>query len=304
MDQQPHRKQLVLIIDDQKTNLKILGDILRQDTDIMLAQSAEQGFRKAEAYQPDLILLDVLMPDISGFELIKKLKHNSQTSSIPVIFITALNDSSHEEQGLRLGACDYIYKPFHAAIVQARVRLHLQLARQRKMLEQLAHIDPLTGIANRRKYDQVLDQYWRSALRQHSTLSIVMLDIDHFKEYNDHYGHAAGDKVLHQIAHRLKDSLKRPNDFIARYGGEEFVLLLPESDDQGSRQLIEQCLQAVEDLQLPHDYSPVSNIVTLSAGGISCQPSLYQEPLDAIKQADAMLYQAKQCGKNRVRWLG
>lgn len=304
MDQQPHRKQLVLIIDDQKTNLKILGDILRQDTDIMLAQSAEQGFRKAEAYQPDLILLDVLMPDISGFELIKKLKHNSQTSSIPVIFITALNDSSHEEQGLRLGACDYIYKPFHAAIVQARVRLHLQLARQRKMLEQLAHIDPLTGIANRRKYDQVLDQYWRSALRQHSTLSIVMLDIDHFKEYNDHYGHAAGDKVLHQIAHRLKDSLKRPNDFIARYGGEEFVLLLPESDDQGSRQLIEQCLQAVEDLQLPHDYSPVSNIVTLSAGGISCQPSQYQEPLDAIKQADAMLYQAKQSGKNRVRWLG
>lgn len=304
MDQQPQRKQLVLIIDDQKTNLKILGDILRQDTDIMLAQSAEQGFRKAEAYQPDLILLDVLMPDISGFELIKKLKHNSQTSSIPVIFITALNDSSHEEQGLRLGACDYIYKPFHAAIVQARVRLHLQLARQRKMLEQLAHIDPLTGIANRRKYDQVLDLYWRTALRQHSTLSIVMLDIDHFKEYNDHYGHAAGDKVLHQIAHRLKDSLKRPNDFIARYGGEEFVLLLPESDDQGSRQLIEQCLQAVEDLQLPHDYSPVSNIVTLSAGGLSCQPSQNQEPLDAIKQADAMLYQAKQCGKNRVRWLG
>ncbi|MEE2001438.1 diguanylate cyclase [Alkalimonas sp. MEB108] len=302
MSQAATCRQRVLIIDDQKTNLKILGDILRQDVDVILAQSAEQGLRKAIDYHPDLILLDVLMPDISGFELIKTLKHQSQTSSIPVIFITALNDSSHEEQGLHLGACDYIYKPFHTAIVQARVRLHLQLARQRRMLEQLAHIDPLTGIANRRKYAQVLDLFWRSAVRQQSPLSIVMLDIDHFKEYNDHYGHAAGDKILHQVANTLKESLKRPNDFIARYGGEEFVILLPESSEEGSRQLIEQSLQQVTDLQIRHDYSPVSDIITLSAGGVSCMPAKEQPLEAAIKPADDMLYQAKQQGKNRLCW--
>lgn len=295
-------RQQVLIIDDQKTNLKILGDILRQDVDVTLAQSAEQGLRKAIEFQPDLILLDVLMPDINGFELIKSLKHHAHTSSIPVIFITALSDTNHEEQGLRLGACDYIYKPFHATIVQARVRLHLQLSRQRKLLEQLAHIDPLTGIANRRKYDQVLEQLWRSATRQHSHLSLVMLDIDHFKEFNDHYGHAAGDKVLHQVATHLKQTLRRPNDFIARYGGEEFVILLPDSDEEGSRQLIEHCLSSIEQLQLEHGYSPISDYITLSAGGISCAATQAEDPNDVLKRADDMLYKAKQSGKNQLMW--
>jgi diguanylate cyclase (GGDEF)-like protein len=295
-------RQQVLIIDDQKTNLKILGDILRQDVDVTLAQSGEQGLRKAIEYQPDLILLDVLMPDIDGFELIKSLKHHAQTSSIPVIFITALSDTNHEEQGLRLGACDYIYKPFHATIVQARVRLHLQLARQRKLLEQLAHIDPLTGIANRRKYNLVLEQLWRTAIRQRSHLSLVMLDIDHFKEFNDHYGHAAGDKVLHQVATTLKQTLRRPNDFIARYGGEEFVILLPDSDEAGSRQLIEHCLSGIEQLKLEHGYSPISDYITLSAGGVCWPVSQGKDPGDVLKCADDMLYQAKQQGKNQLIW--
>ncbi|MDP4528923.1 diguanylate cyclase [Alkalimonas delamerensis] len=302
MESGVNHRQRVLIIDDQKTNLKILADILRQDVDVTLAHSAEQGLRKATEYLPDLILLDVMMPGISGFELIKRLKHHSLTSAIPVIFITALNDSSHEEQGLRLGACDYIYKPFHAAIVQARVRLHLQLTRQRKMLEQLAHIDPLTGIANRRRYSQLLEQYWRSAIRQQSQLCVVMLDIDHFKEYNDHYGHAAGDKVLHQVAHCLKDSLKRPHDFIARYGGEEFVMLLPDSTEHGSQQLIEHCFAALAQLAIPHEFSPVSDVITLSAGGICCSPNRQHKLEDCLKQADDRLYQAKQQGKNRLCW--
>lgn len=295
-------RQRVLIIDDQKTNLKILGDILRADVDVLLAQSGAQGLRKAIEWQPDLILLDVLMPDINGFELIKNLKHHAQTSAIPVIFITALSDTNHEEQGLRLGACDYIYKPFHATIVQARVRLHLQLARQRKMLEQLAHIDPLTGIANRRKYDQVLEQLWRNAIRQQGQLSLVILDIDHFKEFNDHYGHAEGDKVLHQVANCLKQSLRRPNDFIARYGGEEFVILLPDSDESGSKQVITQCLDAIKALQLAHQYSPVSDVITLSAGGVSISARAELPATELFKLADDLLYQAKQKGKNRLFW--
>lgn len=297
-----HSRQQVLIIDDQKTNLKILSDILRHDVDVTLAQSGAQGLRKAIEFQPDLILLDVLMPDIDGFELIKSLKHHAQTSAIPVIFITALSDTNNEEQGLRLGACDYIYKPFHATIVQARVQLHLQLARQRKLLEQLAHIDPLTGIANRRKYDQVREQLWRTAVRQRSQLSMVMLDIDHFKEFNDHYGHAAGDKILHQVANCLKQSLKRPNDFIARYGGEEFVILLPDCEEAGSRQLIDNCLTAIRQLQLVHGYSPVNDYITLSGGGISLVASKDLDPADVLKRADDMLYLAKQQGKNRMLW--
>ncbi len=219
-----------------------------------------------------------------------------------MIFITALSDTNNEEQGLRLGACDYIYKPFHATIVQARVQLHLQLARQRKLLEQLAHIDPLTGIANRRKYEQVREQLWRTAVRQRSQLSMVMLDIDHFKEFNDHYGHAAGDKILHQVANCLKQSLKRPNDFIARYGGEEFVILLPDCEEAGSRQLIDNCLTAIRQLQLVHGYSPVNDYITLSGGGISLVAIKDLDPADVLKRADDMLYLAKQQGKNRMLW--
>ncbi|MCH8539096.1 MAG: GGDEF domain-containing protein, partial [Alkalimonas sp.] len=129
-----------------------------------------------------------------------------------------------------------------------------------------------------------------------------MIDIEHFKEFNDHYGHAAGDKVLHQVATTLQHSLRRPNDFIARYGGEEFVILLPDSDEAGSRQVIQHCLTAVEQLQLSHGYSPVSDYITLSAGGISCSASQDKEPGEVLKRADEMLYQAKQQGKNRLVW--
>lgn len=294
------QRQRVLIVDDQKDNLKILSDILRPDVDILLAHDGEQGFRKACELKPDLILLDVLMPGIDGFEVIRRLKHEARTSAIPVIFITALNDVTHEEQGLLLGACDYINKPFHTVIVKARIQLHLQLARQRLLLEQLAHLDPLTAVANRRKFEQVLLQEWRGAVRTQHPISLVMLDIDNFKLYNDRYGHAAGDRALQQVADVLKDQLKRPYDFIARYGGEEFVLILPDTPAAAGQQLIQDCLQAVQDLQIPHE--PTGRVLSLSAGGFSCQPSQQDLAEQALAKADQMLYQAKHQGKNQVLW--
>ncbi len=295
-------KQRVLIIDDQKSNLKILSDILRDEVELLLAQDGEQGVRKATEFTPDLILLDVVMPGIDGFEVIRQLKLNPLTYLIPVIFITALNDVSHEEQGFLLGACDYINKPFHPASVMARVKLHLQLARQRRMLEQLANIDPLTAVANRRKYQEVLTQQWRDACRKHTCLSLVMVDVDNFKLYNDHYGHPAGDRVLQQIAMSLASELRRPFDFIARYGGEEFVIILPDTPADASFRIIECCREAVLQLQIPHQAT--GGFVTISAGGYSCCPEQPDEAVAAfaLKQADDLLYQAKRQGKNRVLW--
>ena len=159
----PNAKPNVLIVDDEKTNLKILSDILKSEANVLIAKNGEQAISKAEQLVPTLILLDVVMPQMDGFDVIAALKSNERTHGIPVIFITGLSDVDNEERGFALGACDYIQKPFHATIVKARVKLHLQLARQRHLLEELANIDPLTSLANRRKFDQVLEHEWIAA---------------------------------------------------------------------------------------------------------------------------------------------
>ncbi|GAA0362808.1 hypothetical protein GCM10009092_29020 [Bowmanella denitrificans] len=297
-------KQRVLIIDDEKTNLKILSDILRDEVEVILAKDGPQGIRKAGEYAPDLILLDVVMQDMNGFDVISHLKHDATTSAIPVIFITSLGDVSHEEKGLLLGACDYIQKPFHAAIVLARIKLHLQLGRQRLMLEKLANIDPLTSVANRRRYDEVLHKEWRVAVRNKAPLSLVMIDIDNFKQFNDRHGHAAGDRVLQEVAQTLNEQLKRPRDLLARYGGEEFVVLLPDIDRAGSMEVMENCRLAIQALQLDHPFCENRQNVTISIGGITCSPTMKNRPEDSLKLADDMLYLAKHQGKNRVMWFG
>ncbi len=180
-------KQRVLAVDDEKSNLKVLSELLQNDANISLAKDGAQALRKAIELQPDLILLDIMMPDMSGFEVIRLLKQDPLTSHIPVIFITALNDVLNEEKGLELGACDYISKPFNSAVCKARVRLHLRLARQQTLLERLAKVDPLTSIGNRRKYDEVFEREFKVSSRAQTPFSLAMIDIDHFKSYNDQY---------------------------------------------------------------------------------------------------------------------
>lgn len=297
-----NEKQKILIIDDEKSNLKILSSILESSAKIILAVSGTQGLTKAIDFQPDLILLDVLMPGLSGFDVISQLKNNPLISSIPVIFITGKDDNTSEEKGLKLGACDYIYKPFHVEILKARISLHLQLSKQRKMLETLANVDSLTSIANRRLYNQIIEKEWKAAIRSQSDLSLIMVDIDYFKPYNDHYGHAAGDMALIQVATALKQSLSRPRDLIARYGGEEFVIILPETSENGALHIVEACRKAIENLNIKHEKAIGRSFLSISLGAHSLVPSEKGNIDEFVKVADNMLYKAKKKGRNCVVW--
>lgn len=292
-----------MIVDDEKNNLQILSELLREEVQVILAKEGSQAIEKAQQLKPDLILLDIIMPDMDGFDVIRKLKQSAETSAIPVIFVSALKDVASEGRGFELGACDFIHKPFHAAIVKARVRLHLKLLEQRMLLERWANIDPLTSVANRRKLNDKLESEWLYS-RQHSTpLSLVMIDIDHFKQYNDQFGHAAGDTVLEKVAQTLTKTLDHERELVARYGGEEFVVILPEVDAAVARHRMEQCLSAIVELNIPHDHShDACGQLTVSMGGIDCVPSDDLTINDALAVADQMLYKAKDQGRNKLLW--
>ena len=291
----------ILIVDDEKSNLVVLSNLLKAEAQITLASNGKAALEKAQELKPDIILLDVVMPDQSGFDVIKQLKACEITRSIPVIFITALGDVDSEEKGFELGACDYISKPFHLGIVKARVKLHLTLARQCIMLEMLANVDPLTTIPNRRKFDEQMEAEWLVAQRSQQPLVMAMVDVDKFKQYNDHYGHAAGDQVLTLVAKALNEQLQRPRDFVARYGGEEFVIIIGDSDLTGAKAVLENCRHAIEDLDIEHELSSHQK-VTISAGAIICIPNHDITSAQALKQADSMLYHAKEHGRNQVCW--
>jgi len=296
-------RQKVLVIDDEIINLKVISSILRDDVDVILAKSGEQGIRKAIELIPDLILLDVMMPSMDGFETMTQLRHDVRTCAIPIIFITALGNEIHEEKGLLLGASDYIQKPLHTNIVRARIQLHLKLVQQQRMLERLANIDPLTSLANRRKYQDVISMEWYVAINNQSLISMAIIDIDNFKQYNDCHGHAAGDRVLQQVADVFSKQFSHEECLVARYGGEEFVVLLPGSSEEESLAIMCNCLKAVEQLDLPYDSDDQRvGIVTISVGGATCRPSSSHDIDTFFRSADKMLYLAKKEGKNRVCW--
>ncbi|MFT5298844.1 MAG: diguanylate cyclase (GGDEF)-like protein [Colwellia sp.] len=295
-------RQTILVIDDEKANLKILSELFKSKVNIILAKNGTQGIEKIIKFKPDLILLDIIMPGMSGFEVIMQLKKNEETSAIPVIFITGLTDVVDESQGLALGACDYIQKPFHIDIVRARVDLHLKLAEQRTQLEQLANLDSLTCVPNRRKFYEMFDLEWKMSVREKTPLSQIMIDIDYFKQYNDQYGHAAGDQALKKVAQVIFKQLKRPFDFVARYGGEEFAVLLPNTPAEDAFNIMESCRQAVEDLKIEHGKNTVSKYLTISIGGVNSFPTQLMCSAATFKLADDMLYKAKGKGRNCAVW--
>jgi diguanylate cyclase (GGDEF)-like protein len=295
-------RQTILVIDDEKANLKILSELFKSKVNIIMAKNGKQGIKKVIKFMPDLILLDIIMPGMSGFEVIIQLKKNAETSAIPVIFITGLTDVIDESQGLALGACDYIQKPFHIDIVRARVNLHLKLAEQRTQLEQLVNVDSLTCVPNRRKFYEIFDLEWRRSVIENTPFSQIMIDIDYFKQYNDQYGHAAGDQALKTVAQVIFKQLKRPSDFVARYGGEEFVVILPNTPAQDAFIIMESCRQAVEYLKIEHEKNTASKYLTISIGGVNCFPTQVMCAEATFKLADDMLYQAKGEGRNCVVW--
>lgn len=292
----------LLIVDDEKHNRTLLTELLQDDYQIILAKNGVQALKKARERSPDLILLDVLMPEMDGLAVIRALKAGDATRHIPVIFVSALDSILDEERGLELGAVDYITKPFHPPIVRVRVRNHLQSVHQRRLLEQLAMIDSLTEIPNRRRYAEVYKLEWRRCLRNSKALSLIIVDVDHFKIYNDTYGHAAGDLVLKRVAKAIQSALKRPADFVARYGGEEFVVVLPEIDAEFAQQVAEAIRAAVQALVIAFPESATSPWVTVSLGGASWLPRHNEVDTELFGRADHCLYDAKRSGRNQVRW--
>lgn len=298
-----HEKQTprILIVDDEIMNLKVLADLLKDEYTPVLAVSGEQALKHAfSALPPDLILLDVMMPHLGGYEVIKKLKHNDKTNNIPVIFVTALNSIDDEEHGFMLGAVDYITKPFSPPIVKMRVRNHLRIVHQYKLLDQLAYLDGLTEISNRRRFEEVFQKEWARATRSGMPFSLAMVDVDYFKQYNDHYGHAMGDLTLQKIAKALTGVLRRPADLIARYGGEEFVMLLPETDAPSAKMVAERGRQVVIERNIPHNFSKAAKLVSVSVGLATIYADKRIPPQTFLETADQNLYQAKQRGRNQV----
>lgn len=308
-------QQKILIIDDTPANIQILHAVLGDDLySIFFAASGREGMKMARKELPDLILLDIMMPEMDGYAVCAELKREALTRQIPIIFITAMSTVEDETKGLELGAIDYITKPFNPPIVKARVKNHLELKRHRDLLEKLtieldkknlalnllAREDALTGLANRRYFNEVLASEIRRAQRSHLLLSLILCDVDFFKNYNDHYGHIAGDKCLQAIGHLLLETFKRAGDLPARYGGEEFVVILPDTPADHAGLLAEKLRLGMMAEALPHAFSTVADVVTLSFGVVEAQPSRERNAEWYINEADKALYRAKERGRNQV----
>lgn len=289
----------ILIVDDETINIGILVELLKHQYDTIVAKNGEQALRRVIEHKPDLILLDIVMPGMDGYEVCKKIKANPDTADIPVIFITAKDSETDEEEGLRVGAIDYVTKPFSSAIVRARVHNHLELKRRGDLLKALSTLDPLTGLANRRRLDEYLAVQWQQLLRSGGMLGLLVLDIDFFKAYNDHYGHQQGDECLSQVASMLKSMPLRSVDLVARYGGEEFVIVMPLTELTALEKVATQICQLLQTNPIEHRYSLIAPYVTVSIGGAGLFPSQETSIEQLFNYADVALYQAKEQGRNR-----
>ncbi|MDD2853597.1 MAG: diguanylate cyclase [Desulfuromonadaceae bacterium] len=290
----------ILIIDDEPVNVHLLEVMLASDYEIHIALNGPEALKLAEQYLPDLILLDIVMPEIDGFETFRRLRKIESLANVPIIFLTALEGKADESCGLELGAADYITKPYNAEVVRLRVRNHLLLKQQRDLLVNISLTDGLTGVPNRRRFDEFLELEWRRAVRSKTMMSLLLIDIDWFKQYNDIYGHIAGDEGLKEIARTLCEMMRRPSDLMARYGGEEFGCVLPETDAAGALHIAELLRGTVESLKIPHEYSHAAPFVTVSVGVACMVPTHGISTITLVQEADAALYTAKAGGRNRV----
>ena len=293
--------ETLLVIDDSGTVRRLLGNILDRQYRVLTAGSGEEGLAMALEHTPDLILLDVMMPGIDGFTVCTRLKADSRTREIPVLFLTVLSGEGDEMRALEAGGIDFIPKPISHAVLCARVRNHLALKRTQDKLRNLSLLDGLTGIANRRRFDQYLELEWQRCTRNAHPLSLVMGDVDFFKAYNDGYGHGQGDDCLRKVAHLFSLALRRPGDLAARYGGEEFVCILPETEAEGTRIVAEQIMAGMALLSLPHAFSAAAERVTVSLGvATALRPQPGHDAKHLLEEVDSRLYEAKRGGRNRI----
>jgi diguanylate cyclase (GGDEF)-like protein len=327
------KKEYILVVDDTPHNLQLLLNMLtRKGYEAIGVSDGIKALADMQDKLPDLVLLDINMPNINGFEVCQKLKSGDRTRDIPIIFVSARDEVLDKVQAFSLGGVDYITKPFQIAEVLARVenqltlrRLQQQLQAQNeqlkqeidhrvvaetllqeanKKLEQLVNLDGLTQLANRRCFDEYLEQEWQRLGREQLPLSLIMCDIDFFKNYNDTYGHVTGDDCLRKVSGVIKESVRRPADLAARYGGEEFVLVLPNTDIEGAVNIAESIRHQLSDLAIPHEDSPISQFVTLSLGVTCLTPKVDSNPSVLLTAADYALYRAKELGRDQTYQIG
>jgi diguanylate cyclase (GGDEF)-like protein len=294
------RRYTILIVDDEKMNLLALHQILSDEYIILAVKNGYDALKVAAKDVPDIILLDIVMPDINGFDVLVKLKESNITRYIPVIIITGLNSDDDEIKGFALGAVDYITKPFNGEVVRARVKRQLQIVQQMRAMEKLNLVDPLTNIPNRRCFDDRMMMEWKRAIREKKSIALLMMDIDKFKLYNDTYGHPQGDALLKTVAKIFGAVVRRPADLPARLGGEEFGVLLPDTSLEDALILAEKIRSNVEELQVPTADGKIITKTTISIGVNAFVPTNSSEAKDFIAKADEYLYNAKTLGRNRV----
>lgn len=291
----------ILVVDDERINIDLLNALLKADYKIMVATNGEQAIKAAATGKPELILLDIVMPGIDGYEVCRRLKSIPAAQRIPIIFITAMGDVENETMGFALGAVDYISKPFSSSVVKARVGVHMKLKRNGDLLENLASMDTLTEVPNRRAFDVARTQEWGRSLRDGLPISFAMIDVDKFKQFNDNYGHGAGDECLVRIARAINGCVQRPGDLLARYGGEEFAAIMVNTHIDGALRMAERFHEAVAALQIPHAYSTAAPYVTISIGLATTVPAPQLTPEMLAEAADRMLYLAKDSGRSATK---
>lgn len=298
------KKPTILVVDDMTTTLLLLHDLLKDTYEVKIAKSGTKALEILESPNDiDLILLDIEMPDMNGYDVCKRIKNNETIKNIPIIFITGRTSQEDEEYGLNLGAIDYITKPFNKAIVKLRIKNYLDLKIKNDMLEKLSMYDGLTNIRNRRFFDETFEKTFNEIKRDKKSLAVLMIDIDFFKPYNDNYGHGQGDETLRKVAKALEKTIKRASDFVARYGGEEFVILLKDIKKDGVEAVANNLLNAVRELKITHEFSKIENYVTISIGASFYNSNSDITKLELLLKADETLYSVKNSGRNNFAIL-
>ena len=304
----------ILIVDDSATIRASLSEAVRaMKHEPIVAETGEQAVEIFAAERPRMILLDVNMPGIDGYEAARRIRAAYPDDWIPIIFLSANEYDQNLDRAIECGGDDYLVKPVSAVVLSAKMRalqrqddmrrkltdLSAELTTANRQLETLASQDGLTGIANRRTFDFLFARHFAQAARQHTPLSVALCDVDHFKAFNDRYGHPAGDTCLREVASALARSCKRGADFAARYGGEEFAVLLPDTPAEGAIHVIDTARQSVAALAIAHDRSPTAKVVTFSAGIAAYAEGRDNDPSLLIARVDEALYRAKELGRNR-----
>lgn len=313
----------ILIVDDSRDSVLLLKTLLNKAgyNDLLIAESAVDAFQQLGMFNSsrkrkgvDLILMDIMMPEIDGIEACRRIKARAFLRNTPIVMVTAQNDDTSLKKAFNNGAIDYVTKPFKKTELLVRVKsilrlkheidertkVTLRLEEANKKLKLLSSIDGLTNIGNRRHFDRFLNKEWYRAIRDSHPISLLMIDVDNFKAYNDNYGHLAGDDCLKKVAGVLRDFAKRPGDIVARYGGEEFALVFPDTKIKYGIELAERARTKLEALKIPHQCSEVSDMVTVSIGVATMFPQKGMSPSNLIEAADKMLYQAKKGGRNKI----